>query len=142
MATSPIQLGPAEAYQLLPPPPSEDETADAVFELSKPITIIVDGVPHEVAGLGMRQLGLSDLLLLDQHLGQPIALAKALVGSLCDLGVESVCQLSLDDFAMLAADALFQVEQFSQEMGLPERFFLQQSSGNGPIVQPELARTP
>lgn len=142
MATSPNHLAQAGASPLLPPPPSSGEAADAVFELSRPINILVDDVPHEIAGLGMRQLGQLDLPLLDQHLGQPIALTRALIGSLCDLQPESVEQLSLDDFAMLAADALFQVGQFSQEMGLPERFFLQPSSGGGPIVQPELARTP
>lgn len=103
---------------------------------------MVDGVPHEIAGLGMRQLGQLDLPLLDQHLGQPIALTRALIGSLCDLQPESVEQLSLDDFAMLAADALFQVEQFSQEMGLPERFFLQPATGDNLGDPTQLARTP
>lgn len=46
------------------------------------------------------------------------------MAALCDLTIEQVCQLDLEDFTMLASDALFQVEQLSVELSLAHDLFL------------------
>lgn len=73
----------------------------------------------------MRDIEPPDLALLDTHQGQPIALAQAVVAALCGITVLQVQQLALDDLAMLASDAMWQVEQACLAMGLPPHFFLQ-----------------
>ncbi|MCX7283658.1 MAG: hypothetical protein NTX28_06370 [Novosphingobium sp.] len=79
----------------------------------------------EIHGLDMRAFAAPDLPLLDRFHGQPIALAQNLIATLCDVPIECVHDLELEDFTMLAADALFQVEQVSLAMGLPAHFFAQ-----------------
>lgn len=103
---------------------SESPPQRAFFSLLKPVTAVVDGSEIELSGIEMRALDTGDLLLLDQFHGQPIALAQNIVAALCDLTVEHVRQLDLEDFTMLASDALFQVEQVSIELGLRADFFV------------------
>ena len=116
-ASSPI----TQCYSGAPP----DRTENAAFTLSAPIKIMIDGQAVEIHGFDMRALTKSDLPMLDRFHGQPIALAQNLVATLCDIPLESVSELELEDFTMLAADAFFQVEQVSQAMGLPAHFFAQ-----------------
>lgn len=112
----------AAVAQLAPTPENSDERAS--FFLLKPIKYVVDGVEIDLSGIEMRALETADLPLLDQFHGQPIALAQNIVAALCDLTVEHVRQLDLEDFTMLASDALFQVEQVSIELGLRADFFV------------------
>lgn len=102
-----------------------EATAKAVFTLLQPITILVDGQEVEIAGLDMRGLAPGDLPLLDRYCGQPIALAHNVIAALCELTIDQAEQLCLEDFSMLAAEALFQVERISIGMGLPADFFVQ-----------------
>lgn len=97
----------------------------AIFALSTPLKFVVDGVETDIHGLGMRGLDTPDLPLLDQFHGQPVALAQNMVAALCDITLEQVRQLDIDDFTMLASDAIWQIEQASSALGLPPRFFLQ-----------------
>ncbi len=110
MATEPAQSAPAE---------------QAIFALSTPLKCIVEGVETDIHGLGMRELAPSDRPLLDRFRGQPVALAQNVIATLCELPLEEVVKLDFEDFAMLAEDALFQVEQLSIAVGLPPRFFFQ-----------------
>ncbi|WP_454887850.1 hypothetical protein [Sphingomonas oryzagri] len=71
----------------------------------------------------MRAIDTPDLPLLDQHHGKPIALAHGIIAALCDLTLEQVEQLAIDDFIMLASDALWQVSRLSIDMGLSHDFF-------------------
>lgn len=96
----------------------------AIFTLLKPVKAVVDGDEVELSGIEMRALDTADLPLLDQFHGQPIALAQNIVATLCDLTIDQVQQLDLEDFTMLASDALFEVEQVSIELGLRPDFFL------------------
>ena len=118
-----LPVATAERFGLvISAPPS----GPAIFELLEPLKLIVDGAEVSLDGIEMREMRAADLELLDRFRGQPIALARNVVAALCDLTVEQVCQLHLDDFAMLASDALWQVEQLSEGMGLAGDFFLQQ----------------
>ncbi len=133
MASSPFPsapisttAAPAAAPAPLAPAALGDSQPDcAVFELERPLIVTIDGQDHEITGLGMRAFGTDDLPLLDRFLGQPIALTRHLIAALCDITVDQVNQLAIDDFAMLASDALYQVERVSRDMGLPSCFFLQ-----------------
>jgi len=110
-----------------PPHPIDALPPDqALFTLLTPITAIVEGAEIEISGFGMRAIGAPDLPLLDQHRGQVVALAQNVIAALCDLTLDQVRQLHIEDFAMLASEALFQVEQISAAMGLPAGFFLEQ----------------
>lgn len=97
----------------------------AIFVLTTPLKCIVEGVETDIHGLGMRELAPSDRPLLDRFRGQPVALAQNVIAALCELPFEEVVKLDFEDFAMLAEDALFQVEQLSIAVGLPPRFFFQ-----------------
>ena len=90
---------------------------------AKPLKMLENGVETEINGLGMRALAAPDLHLLDQFRGQPIALARNIVAALCDIPVDHVAELDLKDFTVLASDALWQVQQVSIAMGLPDDFF-------------------
>lgn len=96
----------------------------AVFTLSRPIAKLPGCDAAETRTIGMRAFGTDDLPLLDRFIGQPVALVQNVIALLCDIPVECVQALELDDFTMLAADALFQVEQVSLAMGLPADFFI------------------
>lgn len=109
-------------------PPSASSPSSAIFELATPLKLIVDGTETDIHGIEMRELVAADLPLLDQFRGQPIALARNVVAALCDLTLDQVRQLDLDDFTMLANDALWQIEQVSESMGLAANFFLQPTS--------------
>ncbi|MFM2278869.1 MAG: hypothetical protein RLZZ444_1100 [Pseudomonadota bacterium] len=125
MASTAPQSAVAAAPASLPRSPFSAPGEQAIFSLSEPLVIEHEGHLVEVGGFGMRTFGRAELSLLDHFNGQPVALAENVIAALCDITVEQVRQLALDDFTMLAADALFQVEQVSLAMGLPRRFFLQ-----------------
>lgn len=96
----------------------------AIFTFLEPIKMVLNGVETDLHGIDMRALRTLDLALLDRFQGQPIALAENVVAVLCEIPVEQVRRLDLEDFAMLASDALFQVQQVSIALGLPADFFL------------------
>jgi hypothetical protein len=126
MASAPLPVAPLAGNPSL----SGDAVLDmasqrAIFTLLAPIKAMVGGEETEVHGLDMRAFDAADLPLLDQYRGQPIALAQNLVAALCDIAIDQVRQLDLEDFAMLASDALWQVDQVAIAMGLPAGFFLQ-----------------
>lgn len=100
----------------------------AIFTLLKPIKEPFNGSEIDIHGIEMRALDTPDLPLLDRYQGQPIALAQNVLAALCNVTVEQVRQLDLEDFAMLASDALFQVEHLSRGMGLRADFFIQPRS--------------
>lgn len=106
----------------------------ALFELEQPLIVSTGGQQIEVNGIGMREFGRDDLPLLDRFIGQPVELARNVIAALCDLTVDQVCQLSLDDFTMLASDALYQVERVSLAMGLPRCHFLQPQPESQPAA--------
>jgi len=95
----------------------------AIFTLLKPFTATIEGAEHDISNVEMRGLAMPDLPLLDQFRGQPIALAQNLIAALCDLTLNQVQQLDVEDFTLLASDALWQVQQFSLAMGLPAGIF-------------------
>jgi hypothetical protein len=97
----------------------------AIFALSRPLKVCHEGAEIEVDGVGMRAIEAADLPLFDRFHGQPVALAQNVVAALCDLTLDQVRALDLEDFGMLASDALWQVEQATAGMGLPPRFFLE-----------------
>lgn len=84
----------------------------------------------------MRALDSSDLPLLDQFRGQPIALLQGVVAALCDLEFDQVRQMDFADFTMLASDAVFQIEQFSMAVGLAADFFIQSPGEEPAIIAP------
>ena len=132
MATSPAFVTPAPQF---PPLPITAPAEPALFTLEHPIKATVDGIEVELAGFDMRALAAADLPLLDRHHGQPIALAQNLIAALCDLALDQVRQLHLEDFAMLAGEVMFQVEQLSTAMGLAPDFFVRSTSGGGEAQQ-------
>ena len=77
----------------------------------------------------MRAIDTPDLPLLDQFQGSPIALAHNVVAALCDIEIDQVRQLALEDFTRLAGEALWQIEQASIAMGLAADFFLSHRPG-------------
>lgn len=121
MATSSAATAPASQFTPLPHSSAEP----AVFTLARPISTTIDGTKVELGGFDMRALAMGDCRLLDQFAGQPIALVQNLIAVLCDLTIEQVHLLDLEDFAMLAGEVMFQVEQLSTGMGLPSDFFVQ-----------------
>ena len=127
MATTSAHSAPSSSSKCLPRA-SPEQAADAVFTLSAPIKIVSEGQAVEIHGFDMRAFNTSDLPMLDRFHGQPIALAQNLIAALCTVSIECVHELELEDFTMLAADALFQVDQVSQAMGLPAHFFAQPRS--------------
>lgn len=122
MATTPASGNPPQSATAAPGAGPPDQAA---FTLSRPLECKIDEQAVVIHGLGMRAIGPDDLPLLDQFHGQPIALAQNLVATLCGITVEQARSLSLDDFTMLAADAIWQVEQVCKAMDLPPHFFLQ-----------------
>lgn len=97
----------------------------ALFTFLIPIKVAIDGAEIEIHGVEMRALGAPDLPLLDSFRGEPIALAQNVVAALCDITVDQVRQLHLEDFTMLASDALWQVDQVTVALGFPAGFFFQ-----------------
>lgn len=120
MASHPLPAAPPVALADIGPANPETRS---VFTLVAPIRVTRDGVEVELHGFDMRPLGMPDLPLLDQFQGQPIALAQNVVAALCDLTVDQVRQLCLEDFTMLASDALWQVTQLCADLGLPDNVF-------------------
>lgn len=104
---------------------SEGDVERALFTLLKPLKAPLNGSDGDIRDIGMRAFGADDLPLLDEYLGKPIALARQLVSILCGLTIEQVHRLDIDDFIMLASDALWQVTRLSIDLGLPPHFFLQ-----------------
>jgi len=92
-------------------------------------TEAIDGVEREIHGVEMRAIDTPDLPLLDQFQGSPIALAHNVVAALCDIEIDQVRQLALEDFTRLAGEALWQIEQASIAMGLAADFFLSHRPG-------------
>ncbi len=111
---------PAEAVQ---PAMNSAPVQRALFTLSKPIQLLIDDRECEVHGIDMRALDISDLGLLDQYQGQPIALIQNVVARLCDITIEQVQQLDVEDFAMLADDAIWQLAEACKAIGLPLNLF-------------------
>ncbi|MGC4252098.1 MAG: hypothetical protein QM605_11755 [Sphingobium sp.] len=94
----------------------EDTVERSVFTFSKPLKMHVNGVETEIDGIGMRAFGTRDLPLLDRFRGQSIALAQNVVAARCDLSIEQVESLALDDFTPMADDALWQISQVARDM--------------------------
>lgn len=136
MATAPLPLIAAAA---LPSTIIAEGVERAVFVLLSPFKDTVDGEERDICNVEMREIGTADLPLLDRYRGQPIALAQNLIAALCDLTVEQVQQFDLDDFTMLSSDALFQVEQIADDMGLPPTFFLDPPALSAPDAPPRPA---
>lgn len=101
-----------------------EEGQRAIFTLSKPLKMPVNGTEMTVNGIDMRQVASADLPLLDRFHGQPIALAQNMVSALCDLTLEQVRSLDLADFTMLADEALWQVSLVAEQMGLAADHFV------------------
>jgi len=95
----------------------------ALFTLLKPFKQVRDGAEIDVHGVEMRALDVPDLALLDQFQGKPIALIQNAVAKLCDISVEQVQQLDLEDFAILADDVIWQLNETCEAMGLPLHLF-------------------
>lgn len=108
----------------------------ALFTLLKPIKGSLSGVEIDIQRVEMRALDSSDLPLLDQFRGQPIALLQGVVAALCDLEFDQVRQMDFADFTMLASDAVFQIEQFSMAVGLAADFFIQSPGEEPAIIAP------
>lgn len=126
MASSPLPIAAAPSGQ---PAPDQDQGAErAIYRLSGPIKALRYGFEVDLHTLEMREIGALDVPLLDRFQGQPVALAKNMVAALCGVTVDELDQLAPADYAMLAEDALWQVEQFTASMGLPPYFFLQPRS--------------
>lgn len=100
------------------------EVQRAIFTLSKPLKMPVNGTEMTVNGIDMREFASGDLPLLDRYQGQPIALAQNMVSALCDLTLEQVQSLDLADFTMLADEALWQVSLVAEQMGLAADHFV------------------
>jgi hypothetical protein len=98
-------------------------TERALFTLSKPIKVIVDGIEAETCELRMRALAISDLPFLDQFSAKPGTLLVNLVALLSDLSVAEVQTITVSDFIPPAMDAIWQVEHLCIRMGLPHRIF-------------------
>ena len=111
------------------PSPSESP----IFTFSKPLKMLLNSTEVELHGVGMREFGQCDLPLLDRHHGQPVALAQNVVAALCDLTLDQVRALELDDFTMLADEALWQVSLIAEQMGLPADHFVRP-----PFVSPSV----
>ncbi len=110
----------------------------AFFSFVKPIRIIQAGAEIELHGLDMRPLDTTDLPLLDQFQGQPIALMQHVVAVMCDITLDEVQQLCMEDFTMLAGEAAWHVSQFASELGLQSDFFFRRLHADAPV--PEAAR--
>lgn len=124
----------SSSLPIAPGAPDASEPGRALFELGTPICVTDDGEMALVHGLDMRTIGSADLPLLDRFHGQPIALAHNLIAALCDITPIEAQQLALDDFTMLASEVFFEVEEVSQAMGLPARFFLGPDQPSAPIA--------
>ena len=131
MATSPASLAPGSQF---PPLPLPSLAEPAVFTLASPIKASFEGMEIELYGFDMRALAQEDCELLDRFRGQPIALAQNLIAALCDLTIDQVRQLGLEDFAMLAGEVIFQVEQLSTAMGLAPDLFWQSAPALGGVA--------
>lgn len=126
MASSPLPIAAAPSGQ---PAPDQDQGAErAIYRLSSPIKALRIGFEIDLHVLEMREIGAPDMPLLDRYQGQPVALAMNMVAALCGIDVDEIDQLAPADCAMLAEDALWQVEQFTASIGLPPHFFLQPRS--------------
>lgn len=108
----------------------------AIFTLLKPFKAVIDGTEVDISGIEMRELGTADLTLLDQFRGQPVALAQNVVAALCDMTVDQVRELDLEDFTMLASDVLWQIEQITEDLGLRADLFLEPRSEEAACPEP------
>lgn len=107
----------------------------AFFSFVKPIWVIQDGAEIELHGLDMRSFETADLPLLDQFQGQPIALMQHVVAAMCDITVDQVQQLCMEDFTMLAGEAAWHVSQFASELGLQSDFFFRRLHADAPVPE-------
>ena len=95
----------------------------ALFVLLKPFRHVHEGAEIDIHGVDMRALDVPDLDLLDQFQGKPIALIQHAIARLCDITVEQVQQLDLEDFGMLADEVIWQLREACEGMGLPLHLF-------------------
>lgn len=109
----------------------DGEVERAIFTLSAPVRVAVNGVEADISEVGMRAFDTPDLPLLDQFRGQPMALALNLVARLCGLPVDQVSAMALNDFTMLASDAIWSLSQLCGELGLPHDFFVHGAGKGG-----------
>lgn len=72
---------------------------------------MLNGSKIDIHGVEMRAIDTPDLPLLDQFQGRVIALTHNVVAALCDIEIDQVRQLALEDFTMLAGEVLWQIEQ-------------------------------
>lgn len=106
-----------------PAAPSTTPVERALFTLLAPFKHVQDGAEIEIHGVEMRALDVPDLALLDEFQGKPIALIQNVTARLCDISVEQVQQLDLEDFAMLADEVIWQLNEVCDAMGLPLHLF-------------------
>jgi len=104
------------------PAPADDNDGKALFKLLKPITT---GSESEDQLIWMRAIHAADLAILDAFKGQPIALAQHMVAALCDLTIEQVQLLSIEDFTVLAGEVIFLVKQVIKDLGMSPPAFLE-----------------
>lgn len=94
-----------------------------------------DGAQVEIHGLDMRPLDTTDLPLLDQFQGQPIALMTHVVAAMCDIAVDEVQQLCMEDFTMLAGEAAWHVSHFAHQLALHSDFFFRRLHADAPVPE-------
>lgn len=95
----------------------------AWFKLAKPVALI-EGEERKVEMLGMRALTADDIARLDDVRGRPVELAQTVVAILCELTLDQVRQIDLQDFAPMSEDALWQVQHALAAMGLTPRDYI------------------
>ncbi|WP_374410615.1 hypothetical protein [Novosphingobium colocasiae] len=93
------------------PAPHAQPAEKAIFTLSEPIKDILDGKEVDIHGMEMRALDERERPLLDRYPPHSFVLAQHLIAALCDITLDQVLQLQLEDFVMLAEDAIWQANQ-------------------------------
>ena len=102
-----------ETAQSAPAAPQAPIAEKAIFTLSEPIKDVLDGAEVDIHGLEMRALDEREQPLLDRHPARSFVLAQHLIAALCDITLDQVYQLQLEDFVMLAEDVIWQANQLS-----------------------------
>lgn len=98
-------------------------TDRAVYRLAKPL--MEPRTKVATAVIEMRGIADRDRELLEHYRGNTVALTRELIGALCSLSPDQVARIARTDYAMLAEDVQWQMEEAAQRFGLPRSYFIQ-----------------
>lgn len=101
----------------------------ALFTLSKPIKFVLSGVhgprrEEVITEINFRSITANDLRLMEQFKGQPATLMLHATAAFSGLTVAQVKKIDIDDYAIIARDAMEALAQACRRAGMRPEFFV------------------